>query len=113
MKNQRLQTISEALDAKSLGEYGFDVKATRELAAETGVSGLWNDATKVFPVYVMTSKDGDDWFKSKPSASSLDKIINFIKGSDPKYVNREIIGIFNTLEDAMKVYEAIPVREEK
>lgn len=114
LKNNRLTTINEALDGGSLGEYGFDMNTVKELAAETGVKGIWNNGQdKFFPVLVMNQKGGSNWFKSKPSGYTIDKLINFINGSDPKFVNREIIGVFPTLEDAMKVYDAIPVREEE
>jgi len=113
MKNNRLKTIKEALDPESLGEYGFDMDTVKELATETGVKGIWNNGKdQFFPVFVMSHK-GADWFKSKPSAYTLEKLINFINGSDPKYSSREIVGVFPTLEDAMKVYDAIPVREDK
>jgi len=108
----RLRTIKEALDPESLGDYGFDMDTVKELAAETKVKGIWNNGKdEIFPVFVMGHK-GKDWFKSKPSAYTIDRLINFIYGSDPKYASREIIGIFPTLEDAMKVYEALPIRDE-
>lgn len=111
----KIKPINEALDSDELTSMGLDAKSLAELAKITGIkNAIWGqNQTKFFPVLVMTS-DGSEWFKSKPDEPyTMERLINFVNGSEKKYVSREIVGLFFTLEDATKVYDAIPIREEE
>lgn len=102
----------EAQSDDKLGEYGYFADDLKALKDATKVNGLWSQGlTPIYPVYV--SRGENDWYKTKPEKDTMSNVINWILGGkDKKIIDRELIGIFFSEKDAMKVYDAIPVREE-
>lgn len=120
MRNNRLLTVQESLNkvneaqtAEDLEQYGYYPEDIRALMKETKVKGLWSQGgTLIYPVFAMKGRDG--WYKSMGSKDNLQGFTSWVLGTpDKKILDREIIGIFFSEEDAKKVYDAIQLPEDK